>query len=412
MKRIIFALLFLPFSLTSKAQLAWQPAQTIDSLNNLWIYSVTCTGCWTHWHQGAVGDSIAQALNLLHSQISGADGLNATLTVGNIDTAQQIIGVNSGYTQTMTLDPNTGGGTFTFGNTSSNHSVLTLGNLESFTGGAALMYSLTNAGGYGVLTLRNGGYFVNLYGVSTLTATRNQMFSDQSGTVMLQTTNLPSVVNNASGYICNDGSGNTSISNGNQVSTQDGIGDEMFMSANGAGTNSFIGMSNSLGGRVRIYYSGVGSINQYWVRDKGGVVDSFAMVSDLIALQPIVGKQRVTGITNSAQALTAINVGASDTSFWVSSNVDITTSTLYSFQVFCTYTNESGVSTQTPLPFISPNTGSFIATGTIANTIGGAVSYGSSPIHIRCKAGTTITISSAGTFTGVVYNIEERINKE
>jgi len=31
------------------------------------------------------------------------------------------------------------------------------------------------------------------------------------------------------------------------------------------------------------------------------------------------------------------------------------------------------------------------------------------PIHIRCKAATTITIATTGTFTTVTYNVEGRI---
>lgn len=113
---------------------------------------------------------------------------------------------------------------------------------------------------------------------------------------------------------------------------------------------------------------------------------------------------RSTGQTG-AKTLTAFTVGGADASFIISSNVNITSSTLYSFTVTCTYTDETNTSRTLTLNF-SQLSGTFVQT--LTNALGAGV-YEGVPMHIRCKAGTTITIASVGTFTTLVYNIEQSI---
>lgn len=127
------------------------------------------------------------------------------------------------------------------------------------------------------------------------------------------------------------------------------------------------------------------------------------LVSGLPSPQ-IVGSDRATGQT-SAHALATYTVGASDTSFQVSANVLITTSTLHSFSVTCSYTDESNTARVLTLNF-SQLTGAFVTT--LTNALG-ASAYEGVPVHIRAKAGTTIIVQSTGTFTTVTYNLEERI---
>lgn len=127
------------------------------------------------------------------------------------------------------------------------------------------------------------------------------------------------------------------------------------------------------------------------------------------ALVPtIIAKKRTVGATG-AVSLAAYTVGATDSTFTVSANVNITTSTTFSFGVQCVYTDETGTVRTSLLSFNHQSAG--ISNSPIANA-GGAIPYEGTPLHIRAQAGTTITISTTGTFTTVVYNIEERIIAE
>lgn len=115
---------------------------------------------------------------------------------------------------------------------------------------------------------------------------------------------------------------------------------------------------------------------------------------------------RLTAQT-AAASLTAYTVGAADGSFIVSSNVNMTTATLCSFSVVCTYTDETNTSRALTLNF-SQISGTLVQT--LTNALG-AGAYEGVPLHIRAKAGTTITIASTGTFTTVTYNIERMISQ-
>ena len=125
-----------------------------------------------------------------------------------------------------------------------------------------------------------------------------------------------------------------------------------------------------------------------------------------------VRRMLVAGNTGRATAQTAANasvatytLGATDASFKVSANVLITTSSAEAFTVTCTYTSEDNTSRVLTLNF------SLLA-GTLGTAIAfanGAVPYEGVPVHIRCKAGTAITIATTGTFTGSTYNVEGTI---
>lgn len=118
----------------------------------------------------------------------------------------------------------------------------------------------------------------------------------------------------------------------------------------------------------------------------------------------IVGNDRKTGLS-AAQALATYTVPASDTSFEVSANILVTTATVHSFSTTVSYTDEGNTSRTLTLNF---STIAGAITPTIANA-GGAQPYEGVPLHIRCKAGTTIIVATTGTFTTVAYNLEERI---
>lgn len=111
---------------------------------------------------------------------------------------------------------------------------------------------------------------------------------------------------------------------------------------------------------------------------------------------------RLTARTTAQASVATYTVGAADGSFRVSANVLVTTATAHNFTVTCAYTDEGN--TARTLTFNFSSLAGVFATA-IINT-GGAVPYAGVPMHIRCKAGTTITIATTGTFTTVSYNVE------
>lgn len=112
---------------------------------------------------------------------------------------------------------------------------------------------------------------------------------------------------------------------------------------------------------------------------------------------------RATAQTAAISAVTTYTVGASDTSFIISANVNITTSTTHSFTVTCTYTDEGNTSRILTLSFNQLAGGTPITTIT---NVTGSGPYEGVPSHIRVKASTTITVATTGTFTSVTYNVE------
>lgn len=117
---------------------------------------------------------------------------------------------------------------------------------------------------------------------------------------------------------------------------------------------------------------------------------------------------RSTAQTGAVATVKQITVGAADGSYVVSANVLVTASTTHAFTVTCTYTDEGNTSRTVTMNFSLVAGGAF--TTSIANA-NGAVPYMGMPLHIRCKAATTITIATTGTFTTVTYNVEGSIQQ-
>lgn len=100
-------------------------------------------------------------------------------------------------------------------------------------------------------------------------------------------------------------------------------------------------------------------------------------------------------------------VGSSDGTFEVSANVLVTTATTHNFDVRVTYTDEGNTSRTIEEGFMTPPLNFQVV---VVNT-NGAVPYAGMALHIRAKAATTIVVSTIGTFTTVVYNIEGLIKQ-
>lgn len=124
----------------------------------------------------------------------------------------------------------------------------------------------------------------------------------------------------------------------------------------------------------------------------------------------IYGSGRATAQTARSAALATYTVGATDGSFEVSGNVNVTTSTTHSFSLDVEYTDETNTARVLILP-MAQLAGAFVTGGLITN-VTGAGPYESPTMHIRCKTATTITIRpSAGTFTSIEYNAEGSIRQ-
>lgn len=120
----------------------------------------------------------------------------------------------------------------------------------------------------------------------------------------------------------------------------------------------------------------------------------------------IVGHSRLVGQTVST-VFPTYGVGASDASFTISANVNVTTSSAENFTAVLAYTDETNTARVQVLPFLIIG-GTSVSAITFAN---GAVPYEGFTVHIRAKASTNISIGTTGTFTGVTYNLERSIIK-
>lgn len=177
----------------------------------------------------------------------------------------------------------------------------------------------------------------------------------------------------------------------------------------------YVGINNKPG--MEIQAGASQTANPFRVTDASSVVKTSISPTGLInnyasvattgwGVPAIYASNRVNAQTASA-SLTAYTVGAADGSFLIAANVNITAVTVASFQVTCTYTDETNTSRTLVLNFSQIN-------GTLVQTLTAALgtgAYEGVPLHIRAKAGTTITIASTGTFTTVTYNMEEFISQ-
>lgn len=117
----------------------------------------------------------------------------------------------------------------------------------------------------------------------------------------------------------------------------------------------------------------------------------------------LVATGRFTAQTAAKASVMAYTVGAADGSFEVLANVLVTTSTTHSFTVTVAYTDEGNTARTATMSFQQLAGGAPV---TVIANAAGAVPYSSLVLPIRCKASTTITVATTGTFTTVTYNVE------
>lgn len=117
----------------------------------------------------------------------------------------------------------------------------------------------------------------------------------------------------------------------------------------------------------------------------------------------VVATGRFTAQVAAKASVSAFTVGGSDGSFEVSANVNVTASTAHTFTTTVTYTDETNASRTLTFGFTQLSGATLI---TAITNVTGVGPYESPVYHIRCKAATTITVATTGTFTTVTYNVE------
>jgi hypothetical protein len=141
----------------------------------------------------------------------------------------------------------------------------------------------------------------------------------------------------------------------------------------------------------------------------GPQITATNLAQSLAGVAPVIKTTgRATAQTNVINASVAtFTVGASDGSFEVQSNVLVTATTVAAMTVTCVYTDEGNTSRTLTLPFL-------LLAGTLVTSITnaqGAIAYEGITQRIRCKTGTAITVATAGTVTGITYNVEATITQ-
>lgn len=118
----------------------------------------------------------------------------------------------------------------------------------------------------------------------------------------------------------------------------------------------------------------------------------------------IYGSGRSTAQTGAVASVATYTVGGSDGSFIVSANANITAFVAGTFNVQVDYTDETNTARTLTLNFSS-------LTGTLGIALAAAGPFEGIPAHIRCKASTSITVKTTGTFTSITYNVEGIISQ-
>lgn len=133
------------------------------------------------------------------------------------------------------------------------------------------------------------------------------------------------------------------------------------------------------------------------------------LAASLAGVAPVVKAygRTVAQVNSTVASVAAFTVGAADGTFDVAANVLVTATTVAAMTVTLAYTDEGSTARLLTLPFLLL-AGTFVVSITNAQ---GAISYEGITQRIRCKAASTITVATAGTVTGITYNVEATITQ-
>lgn len=119
-------------------------------------------------------------------------------------------------------------------------------------------------------------------------------------------------------------------------------------------------------------------------------------------LVAIRGSGRVVAQSAAAASIATVTVGAANASYLVCANALVTAYALGTFNITCGYTDEGNTSRVLDFTVTS-------LVGALGIAIAAAGVFSGIAAQIRCKASTTITIATSGTFTSLTYNAEGMI---
>jgi hypothetical protein len=149
------------------------------------------------------------------------------------------------------------------------------------------------------------------------------------------------------------------------------------------------------------------------LRDKSGrpvlsvADDGFTLLAGdgSLGLPPgVAGQGRFAGVVAAAQTVFAFQVPGIDTSYELEANLNITTLGSGNINVQVVYTDETGA-VRTAFQVFQ------LVNGSTQTALATAAAFMGYVTRIRAKAGTTVTMSTTGTFTGCTYNVEGRATR-
>lgn len=173
----------------------------------------------------------------------------------------------------------------------------------------------------------------------------------------------------------------------------------------GGGPPSVIGFDSQSGFNYKTNGSNIFTLNSDGTVQMTKNITKYNNVSTTgWGVPAIYGSGRQASQTGAIGSLATYTVGSGDSSFIISANANITTFVAGTFNVTVDYTDETNTAQTLKLNFSS-------LTGTIGIALAASGPFEGIPAHIRCKAGTAITIATTGTFTSLTYNVEGYITQ-
>lgn len=168
------------------------------------------------------------------------------------------------------------------------------------------------------------------------------------------------------------------------------------------GSSNDLNIQNGTGGATLTIPTGTTNINLF-----GKITQYNNVATAGYGAAIVVAAPRQTAVTNTTATLATYTVPAVDSTYRVSANVQVTAATTAAMTVVCTYTDETNTSRAQTIPFCQL-AGTFLTSITNVTGVG---PYEGATLEIRCKASTTIVFTTAGTTTGITYNIQGTVTQ-
>lgn len=168
---------------------------------------------------------------------------------------------------------------------------------------------------------------------------------------------------------------------------------------------TYLGFYDSVGNEVARIISNAMELGSTGVRfASGGSISIYKSIATAgLGLPAIYASSSATGLIAADTNRINYTPPATAGRYRISWTIDTTTATTDNFTVVVTWKNATGTARSQNSGGFDKN-GTALVAGAITNTIGAGAYYGSMLLDIDNSA-TAITLSTAGTFTTVTYNI-------